>query len=297
MTPSPSSTSSSAEVDRLLKKAVDLHTLPVVVLEAERLMRTPRTSAQDIATLISRDPALAGRILRMANSAYYGFQKRIGTLTQAIVLLGFQTTRNLMLTVSVIETFRTGSDDSFDYPGLWAHSMAAAIAASEIAAASPLEDSGEAYIAGLLHDAGKLIIAQHLKHLSEAIHRSKGQGFDELEAERVILGRSHASIGAQLAERWQLPPHLVEGIREHHHPPAGGGEPNLAHVLQLANIVVTALGFGRPDASMPLAVDGLSKCLGYDEESLAEWIDRIVKKIENASDFFELIGVGQTSET
>lgn len=290
---SPETASPGKEkLESLIEEVVDLHTLPVIVLEADRLMRDPRTSAQQVADLLSRDPALAGRILRLVNSPIYGFQKRIGNLTQAIVILGFQTVKNLMLTVSVIESFRTGGSQGFDYPRFWAHSVGCAIAAGEIARLANAPHAEEAYIAGLLHDVGKLVVGQHLPELWETIAGHMAAGMPETEAEVEVLGRDHSDIGGMLARAWSLPPSLVDAIRDHHHPGESGAEVSAADVVHLADILVTALGIAPPEAVLPQASPGLAERLGYDEETLSLWVERISLLLEQANEFFEVVGAG-----
>lgn len=280
-------------VMNLIRKAVDLHTLPVVVLEADRLMRDRRTSAQDIARVIVRDIALAERVLRLANSAYYGFQKRIGNLTQAVVLLGFQTVKNLLLTVSVIEDFRPGSEDEFDYPAFWGHSVATAIAATEIAQQLGMSEAEDAYVAGLLHDSGKLLIAQHLAPLASQVRQLQRQGTATLDAERQVLGRDHSDIGGKLVASWGLPDSISEAIRDHHNPQSTRtGNPSLADVLQLADCLATALGHGSTRTELPPVSAGLSDRLGYDEEKLQVWLVSIQTALDEAGEFFEYLGVG-----
>ena len=279
------------EVDAVIEKAVHLHTLPVIIFEANRLMRDPRTSAQQVADLIARDPVIAARMLRLVNSSYYGFQQRIGNLTQAIVILGFQTVKNIMLTVTVIESFRRDRHDPLDYPLFWSHSVACAIAAGEIARLAKTPHADEAYVAGLLHDIGKLLIAQHLPSIALAVRDKLEAGMSEVEAERLFLGRDHSDVGCLLARSWLLPESLTEAIRDHHHPqPMKQG--SSADVVHLADLLVSAFGITRPDSSLPRAAEGLSCRLGYNEVDLAEWIRTIVTALEQAEDFFEVVGAG-----
>lgn len=286
------------QVLALVNEAVDLHTLPVVVLEADRLMRDPRTSAQDIAKVISRDIALAERVLRLANSAYYGFQRRIGNLTQAVVLLGFQTVRNLLLTVSVIDSFRPGSHDDFDYPAFWAHSVASAIVSGEVGRQSNFPEAEEGYVAGLLHDVGTLLIAQHFPAIQHQISTLVAEGQCKLEAERSVLGLDHSDVGSKLAFSWGLPEPVAMAIRDHHTPAGSMGAPTLSEVVQLSDCLVHSLGYPAPVEPLMPVCDELSLRLGYDEATLAQWITACRAALDDASEFFEFIGskAGEPSE-
>lgn len=293
----PPGTAEAGRIVALIEEAVNLHTLPVVALEAERLLRDQRTSAQDIAAAIARDLALAERVLRLANSAYYGFQHRIGNLTQAVVLLGFQTVRNIVLTVSVMDTFRPASDDATDYPAFWAHSVGCALAASELAHRAGLPGADEAYVTGLLHDVGKLLVAQHLPAVA---HRLRAQlasasPHDTLAVERAALGLDHSDIGSKLAAAWGLPDSVASAIRDHHAPRSARAAPCLADIVQLADCLLHALGLGAERTTLPIVTEGLSTRLGYDDERLAEWIAGLQQALTGAADFFDLMGASCSS--
>ena len=274
----------------LINEAVDLHTLPVVVIEADRLMRDPRTSAQDIAKVIARDIALAERVLRLANSAYYGFQRRIGNLTQAVVLLGFQTVRNLLLTVSVIDSFRPGSHDDFDYSAFWAHSVATAMVAGEVGRQGEFDDAEEGYVTGLMHDVGTLLIAQHFPAVQHQISQRVAAGECKLEAERALIDLDHSDVGSKLATSWGLPEAVTVGIRDHHTPSGAIGNPTLSEIVQLSDCLSHALGYPAPVEPLLPVCEDLSLRLGYDEARLARWIDACKVALDDASEFFEFIG-------
>ncbi len=276
----------------MIDRASELHALPVVVFEAQQLIQDSRTNAQDLADLLSKDPAIASRILKVANSAFYGFQKRIGNLAQAIVVLGFQALKNLTLTVGVIDSFRVGSGDDFDYPTFWAHSVATAIAADHIARHAKIPNRSEAYMAGLLHDVGKLVLAQHGPSLYCEVRTLIAQEYTPISAEREILGRDHAELGARFLSRWSLPDELVDAVAKHHEQETPQGDVQLFEVVQLADLLVNSLGLGCVSSGLPSAMEGLSDRLGYDEETLQVWIADIATSLEAASEFFELVGYG-----
>ncbi|MCI0652475.1 MAG: HDOD domain-containing protein [Planctomycetes bacterium] len=279
-----------SEIDRLISRAVELHTLPAAVLEARRIMDDPRKNAQDVANLIAGDPAFSARVLRMANSAYYGFRRRIGTLSQAIVVLGFQAVRNLLLTAGVIEVFKS-SKATYDHARFWTHSVATAIAAQEIATRAAMPQAQHAYVAGLMHDVGKAIIAQHMPEHARSIRELELAGAGTCEAEREIIGHDHADIGGRLVTAWGLPAPIADAIREHHQPQKSASGASDADVIHLADIVAKILLAERAACPLSLPVDGLSSRLGYDEKSLAEWVGAIAASLERAADFFQILGI------
>ena len=276
------------EVESLLQRSSDMHTLPVVVLEVQRLMDAPDTSAQDIANLLARDPALAVRILKLANSPYYGFRRRIGNLTQAIVILGFQAVRNLMLTASVMDSF--GADDHVDYARFWGDAVSTAVTANELARLANTPHADEAYIAGLLHDVGRLLLAQNVPHLLEEVQQRIDDGEESWSAHRAVLGVHHSEIGHRIAASWGLPPTLSDAIRDCHQPRSGEGIGSPADVLCLARILSRAL-LGGSEPLWPVP-EGLSLRLEYDSPKLTRWIDQVATALQNAEEFFEILGLG-----
>ncbi|MEM7262299.1 MAG: HDOD domain-containing protein [Planctomycetota bacterium] len=286
------SVQNASHVEPIIDRASELHALPIVVFEAQQLIADSNTSAKDLAELLSKDPAIASRILKMANSSFYGFQKKIGNLAQAIVVLGFQQLKNLTVTVGVIDSFRTGSDDDYDYPSFWAHSVATAIAADHVARKVKVAKVEEAYMAGLFHDIGKLVLAQHLPSLYSEVRQAVTEGRHSLELEREILGRDHADLGARFLSHWDLPDSLVAAVENHHAACTAEGEVTLAEVVQLADVIVNALGLSATASALPEVMERLGERLGYDDATLAEWIEGIATGLENASEFFELVGYG-----
>ncbi len=283
-------TAAGAEMAALLERAVDMHTLPVVVLESHRLMQNPRTSAQDVANLLSRDPPLAGRILKLANSPFYGFRRRIGNLTQAIVILGFQAVKNLMLTASVIRRY-CRDNEQFDYSGFWANAVCSAMATHELARLTRSPHVNEAYIAGLLHDLGKLIVAQELPDLASKVRDLVRAGTSEPEAERQVLGLDHSDLGFRVISSWGLPATLAEAVRDHHHPNATGERATLAHVLHLSALIVDVLLARSPSVPLSPAAPELSVRLGYDADILAGWIEIVVSLFRRSQEFFDILGL------
>ena len=283
--------SSPQEISALIDHAVDMHTLPVVVLEAHRIMESDQASAQDIANLLTRDPALAGRILKLANSPYYGFRRRIGNLTQAIVILGFQAVKNLMLTATVIDRL-TVEDGALNFTEFWAHSVATALTAGELASRTFSPHSDEAYIAGLLHDVGKLVVAQHLPDHAARIREQRDAGQGELEAEREVLGLDHTDVGHRIIASWGLPSSLAEAVRDHHSPQGDPGESTFADLVHLSDILVHALLPRCHPHPIPQAADGLQARMGYKEHELAEWIGGVVDTLTSNGEFFEILGLG-----
>jgi len=243
-------------VTRILAQVEDIPTLPTTVAEVLRIVDTPECSAARLSALVLSDPALSARVLRLANSAYYGFPRAISAVLQAVTLLGFATLRNVALSAAVFDLFRPTSGRTLDLEGLWRHSVAVAAASKLVARRiryTPLE---KAFTAGLLHDIGKLIIARYLHSSQERILALvEAEQIPIGDAEQRVLSVSHPAFGAWLAARWSFPPSLVDAIAFHHHPASAEDNLSLAAIVYLGDIVTRRVGLGCGGDRVPRTLD------------------------------------------
>ncbi len=262
------------QVARILCQVDDIPTLPITVTEVLRIVDMPNCSASRLSGLVQSDPALAARVLRLANSAYYGFPHAISASLQAVTLLGFSTVRNVALSIGVFDLFRLGENGrGLDLEGLWQHSVGTAAAAKLIAARvryTPLE---KAFTAGLLHDLGKLLIARYLRESQECVMElvhSEG-GLTIGEAEQRVLGVSHPAFGAWLAARWNFPPSLVDAIAFHHQPVHAEENLPLAAIVNVADLLARRVGLGCGGDSVPREPDPvILQAIGLDAADMDE---------------------------
>ncbi len=225
-------------LDQLAAKVGDLPTLPGSVLRVMQMLEDPLCCTGDLAQVISADPAMAARILKLANSAYYGFRQKISSVPQAVTLLGFATLKNALLSVAVFDLFRLSATTGFDMEALWKHSVATATAAKLVAKRVRFPNSEKAFTAGLLHDIGKIIIARYLPtSLAAIVGLAERQGLAMYDAEQKILGLPHPAFGGWVMSRWGLPTPLIEAVEFHHHPTRSQYAFDLAGIVYLANIL------------------------------------------------------------
>lgn len=246
----------AAAITKALDRAPDLPSLPTVVAKVHSSLADPRTSATSIGDIVQQDQALTARILRLVNSAFYGFPQKINSVNRAIVILGFNKVREVLLTASVFEAFKGQGDARFDAPGFWIHSLGTGIASQTVARQLKLPSVDDAFVAGLMHDLGKIVLAQHLKPEFEAVSaRVAAEDCLMVEAEDAALGINHTAIGRALVERWNFPAALTAPIRFHHSPALAREHRDLVHAVHLGDILARALELGNGgDARIP-AVD------------------------------------------
>jgi putative nucleotidyltransferase with HDIG domain len=196
-----------------------LPTLPEVIIRLMATVNDPDSSADDVKEILVHDPALAAQILKIVNSASFGMYERIGDLNQAIVLLGFNRLRDIAFTTSVIKALNIGSGAQFDFRRLWVHSIVVAQLAAQIAKTLKTARPEMAYVVGLLHDVGKILMYRYdPKMFMEFVRLANNEHTSFGEVERRMLDTDHAEVGSWLAEQWNFPVELIHGIRYHENP-------------------------------------------------------------------------------
>ena len=281
---------------QVTEKVIGLPSLPTVVTRLINLVGDPATSARDISQLISTDQALTVKILKVANSAFFGFPRKIATVQLAIVVLGFETVKNLGLSVAVLKRFHAGkAHPLFDRQQFWEHSIGCGVAARMLARKRNRKLEGEAFVAGVLHDIGKLILIEYFPdEFGESLELARDELLTISEAEIKIIGVTHAEIGGWLAEKWNLPESLVQAIT-HHHKPMNAEEPGeILMITHAANARTRHNHVGQAGDSLGASLSPQVSALFKggrdisDEDLLAELSEGFEAELENARVFREL---------
>lgn len=249
----------ATRLESVVQQIGSLPTLPSVIVQVNEKVANPKTSALDLARTILEDQALTARLLRLVNSPYYGFPRRIATVTEAVTILGFHPVRNLLLTASVVDLLVSDEMPEFSPTHLWEHSIGTAVAAGLLARYARHEDREEVFVAGLLHDVGKLVLFRvATKDFLTVLETTRHEDIPVRAAEQRVLGFAHDQVGRMLAERWKLPVRLSEAIGFHHRPELAQIAKREAAIVHAADILARALGLGSggDDAVPPLDQDG-----------------------------------------
>ncbi|MCP4714417.1 MAG: HDOD domain-containing protein [Deltaproteobacteria bacterium] len=261
-----------------LTQIKDLATLPVIANNVIQMTRNPKTTATEVGRAISHDPALTAQILRIANSALYGFPQKITTVNHAIVVLGFANIRNMVLTASVFEKFPGSSPHrQFDREAFWEHSLTCGLSAKLLARKLGMKTVEEAFIWGLLHDLGKVVLDSFFnQEFTQAVQLSAQQNILLREAEEQIIGMNHAEIGGLVAEQWNLPPALIKAIRFHHEPLLAQESTRIAALVHLADFLCRSkdLSSGGDRLIPPLSLKAVQR-LGLTPESMPDLLAEI----------------------
>jgi putative nucleotidyltransferase with HDIG domain len=281
------------ETRRLVQRIVDLPTLPVIVPEVLRLVADPHASAVDLARVIGTDQALASRILRLANSAFYGFRREIVTINHAIVLLGFETVKNLVLASTVFDILGEGAGGpSFDREQFWLHAAATAVAARQVARTLRATDPEAIFVSGLLHDIGKVVLDRFFgRRYAEAARLAAEQPCLIRDAEVAVFSIHHGEVGRWLGERWRFPAAIVEPIAFHHRPTAASPDQRaVTAIVHLADILTRNAGIGSGgDALVPLPDPEILQRFRLGGGHMARWTEGLLAERDTISEFLQVI--------
>ncbi|MCK4791464.1 MAG: HDOD domain-containing protein [Desulfobacteraceae bacterium] len=216
------SVSSNDKLARLVGKIdkSDISSIKQVVTKLVEIINDPDSGAKELKDVIDKDPPLSARLLKRANSAYYGYRRKIHAIQDAIVCVGFNTVRELAISQKVSEVFQDNSSyEGYSRPALWEHSFAVALC-SKLTYTKEFRQPGEnIYVAGLLHDLGIIAEDQFLQNeFRLALQESKRNRQNLPDTEKKTLGFNHSDIGREIADSWEFPYELVKAIGSHHDP-------------------------------------------------------------------------------
>jgi HD-like signal output (HDOD) protein len=268
-----------------------LQTQPTVIAEITHLLQNPSTNAEMLGRAIRTDQVLASTVLKLVNSAFYGFPGRIGSISHAVVLLGFSTVKNIVLTATIMDIFKMNINSKFNMRDMWKHSLACGASAQCLARALGLESKEECFIAGLVHDIGKAIMFQLMPddfiRVIECSDKTKILFYD---SESKLLGINHQDIGGILIELWHLPTPILNAVSCHHNPPAQLSEDyKIAAIVHCADILARALGYGNGgDNKIPRINDNVWNSLALDNIDLPRLFDSIEIELERVSALSQL---------
>ena len=270
-----------SEIRRLIRDIKSLPTLPGIIVKLGSLAENDKVSSQEMARVVSADQVLSAKVLRLVNSAFYGFPGRVSTVSNALILLGVNVVKSLAITSSIFEIMEK------NVVGLWEHSMGVAVAANTLSKTLKLPDAEETATAALLHDIGKVIIKLKLQEdYDELTTIMREKECTMLEAERELLETDHAEIGGWLIQSWLLPEKLIEPVACHHQIEKSSVHQVKTAVVHIADALIKASGFGfSGDPFVPPIHPAAWKKLGLTEALLATVIEDLEGKLVEVKNF------------
>ena len=266
---------------KALREVKNLPTLPGIIAKLTRMAENPDTTTEQMGKVISKDHILAAKLLKLVNSAFYGFPQKISSLNSAIILLGFNVIKSLIISSSIFELMESQDVE------LWEHSLGCAVVCSVLAKRLGVSDPEEVSTAGLIHDIGKVAIKMELRQEFETLKQMvHDRQIPMIEAEKELLGIDHAEVGGWLAKSWNLPAKLIEPIACHHNPLEAKDEQLSTSIIHFSDILIRGLGYGHGD---DVWVPPLSKTawqlLNLTPQDLDEIMDEVEEELWDVKGF------------
>ena len=277
-----------------IEQIENLPTLPEVANRLLKIINDPTTSAVDVANLISRDLSLTSKVLRLANSAFYGIPRTVTTVQNAVVILGLKVINTMVFSITVVKMFPgDGNNPLFSRKKFWAHSLACAVISRQLALRMrkfTLFDPEECFCAGLIHDIGRIVLDQFFhENFLKAIQKAIAEKSSLHKAEHDIFGFTHTDVGDWLTSRWELPQDIRVPIVYHHNPGRAEYAREITTLVHLADGLCYELGYVLSGLDVQPALEvGLIAQLGFTPEDLEEVKASAATEIEKFHSAFEI---------
>ncbi len=271
---------------RIFRNVMDLPPIPQTVFKAHDIMADPKSDFEELAKLFETDQAIAAKILKLANSPFYGYSGKVTSIQRAAVILGHQTLVELLTVISTAGLLGKKLRGYWlDSGALWKHSLAVAFGSKIIANKRNPAISNDAFTSGLIHDVGKLLLDSYIKERWEWFEKFMADGEHSfLDAEKKILEIDHAEVASEVCKNWNIPEPLTVAIRYHHHPSESNGS-ELAYIVHVANTIamMTGLGMGI-DGTFYQMDDTAMPFLNLQEEDLDDIMVEVSEAVQNISE-------------
>ncbi len=274
----------SANVDlrRRIEQVGELPTLPHVVQKLASMIGRPNISAEEIGALIEKDQVLSAKVLRLANSPFYGFPSRIASVGHAVVVLGLSVVKGLTLCATAFDMMKNAGMNE-----LWRHSLGVALTAHILGAKAGMKNPEEVFVGGLLHDIGKVVLYVKWPDVGQQITlATRNTSRSLMETEQALFEVTHADVGGWLATAWHLPTTLREPILHHHSPTAAQDAKLQTAIVHVADVLVKGLACGNPgdDLVPPLSRQAWD-LVGLDAQGLAQCLAQATEEFQTIDDY------------
>lgn len=289
-------------IDSKVKQAVsnirNLPTPPIVFHQIQKVINDPKVSAGQIAAILSEDPAMSVKVLKLTNSAFYGLSREVESVKQAVVVVGMEAIKNLVLSASVIDMFKGKDYDQEFQEQFWRHSLATAFCSRIIARrlkTRGMIDPDSGFSGGLLHDIGKIIVACYLpeQYKAYAAARATEKEATDFDLEAKTIGFTHNQVGSLLAVQWKLPQKLNDAITWHHEPESAPNQDAICYLVNIANYVSKKTFYDDDDAGR---VGELSphvrEHMQVDDGQIELFCELLREEYVKAETFMQMAGIG-----
>lgn len=275
-------------IDKILEEVKSLPSIPGAAGKLLSLLNDPKTSIDLVEENLRYDPGLTANVLKLANSSYFGFSRKIGSIKQATILFGFKKLLRIVM-ASCVNAILNKPIPGYDLPPgeLWRHSIAVSVASEELINELQLPDSEMVFTAALLHDIGKLVLGKYVGESIEKIDEiaAKGKSFET--AVREVIGTDHSEIGAKILAEWSFPEELIMVARWHHTPDDQEGQHVILDVVHVANLVCMMMGIGVGREELQLEPSpAVTKRLGIKTKHIELVVSKTLQSINELNNIF-----------
>ncbi len=277
------------QMQKKLDSITELPTLPVVVMEVNRMLQDVDTPIEKLVALLEKDQSMVIKMLRLVNSSFYGFKSRITSLRHAVTLMGYSTVQNAVVTVSVIDCLKTQNMlKGIDIAMFWTHSIRVAVMSRHLAVQTKLAVPDEAFTAGLIHDIGKVVLINHFPEVFVTLAEAAAAGkIAFYAAEKAEDTYPHNLIGSNLARRWMLPESLELAVRYHHGGNAQSIDSRLAGLVAIADTLVNAMDNLPGHHIVPdMLPETMREPVTESLKTSASWLPEVKQAMATACEFF-----------
>lgn len=291
----------TATIDNKVKRVVsnirNLPTPPIVFHQIQKVINDPKVSAGQIAGILAEDPAMSVKVLKLTNSAFYGLSREVNSVKQAVVIVGIEAIKNLVLSASVLDMFKGKSIDQDFQESFWRHSLATAFCCRILARrirSRGFVDPDAGFSSGLLHDIGKIVISCFLpdEYARLKVERESDRTVADYEIEERALGYTHAQIGGFLAMQWKLPQRLGDAITYHHHPQLSDSEDSLVYLIHLGDHLAKKTFYDKHDAYLIGSLQpGVMEYLQISDDDLTNFTEVLREEYLKAETFMQMAGI------
>jgi len=261
---------------------------PILYYQLREKLDDPNSSFEDLADIVKTDPALSARLLKIVNSAFYGFAEKVDTLTHALNIVGTDQLTDLALAAIVTSKFQGIPRDLINMEMFWMHCVGCGIASRKIAERMPGVESEKMYLGGMLHDIGSLIIFKESpEDAKKILLRCKENGENLFKVEKEVLGYDHAEVGALLLTEWKLPQRLVEVVKYHHAPADAGDYLEETCIVARADALVYEMNIGNSgEPSVPELDPRVSEVVPVSDKELEGLKEEITAQVDDTVRMF-----------
>ncbi|MZH15253.1 MAG: HDOD domain-containing protein [Nitrospinae bacterium] len=275
------------ELQKLVEQSPQISSLPTIFYQINEAVEDPECSFVEIGEIISGDPSLSARLLRIVNSSYFGFPNKVETITHAVTIVGMAQLRDLALATTVVNQFKGISKKLINMEKFWLHSVATGLTARVIAIYRRESNADRFYLMGMLHDLGRLLLLLNLPGSIQTIMEEYEQGGTMYEVESNVLGFDHAAAAGQLMKAWQLPEMLQEAVEYQHKPEQAPHYPLAASIVHVADFIAHGMELGScGERYVPPLSPKAWELLEFQPNLLPSLMEQVDRQVKEAVEIF-----------